>query len=138
MSDIPVKRPPGKPASAMTPPPGAVIPDRVEAAPKERVDSPAIEGAPAPVIDVSKSTRVAKPAKADAEPEKEHTWHRVQIDLGPSSDKIVINEQEFHHGQIATVRDDLLPVLNEVMFNTKMHEKVVRGEVSPLGRRLQR
>jgi hypothetical protein len=112
------------------------VSDKVEAAPEARSDH--IESAPLPVIDVSKSVQVAKPVKNTAPVEIEHTWHKVYIDLGPSTDKIVINEQEFHHGQIATVRNDLLPVLNEIMFNTKMHEKVVKGEVSPLGRRLQR
>jgi len=135
MSEQQTKRPPGKPASAMTPPPGAVISEKVEHAPEARSDR--IESAPVPVIDVSKSVQVSKPVK-DEPTEVELTWHKVYIDLGPSTDKIMINEIEFHHGQVATVRSDLLPVLNEVMYNTKMHEKVVRGEVSPLGRRLQR
>jgi len=135
-----MKRPPGKP-SAMVPPPGVVISEKVEAAPGVRIDnvsSVRIEGAPSPIVDPNKSSRVEKPVKEAVDGEKEHTWHKVYIDLGPSTDRITINSQEFHHGQTATIRDDLLPVLNEVMYNTKMHEMVVKGQASPLGRRLQR
>lgn len=92
-----------------------------------------------PTPQVPTKPRVAVPATGDTTKpvEKEWKWHDVQIDLGQSADKIVINEMEFHQGQTVRVREDLLPVLNEVMYNTKMHEKVVRGEVSPTGRRFQ-
>jgi len=125
-------RPPGRPATKADP----HVEDRVEMAPTADHGG-RIEGAPTPVMDVSKTERVATPEKSQEPEAKKLKWFKVQIDLGQSTDKIVINEQEFHHGQIATVREDLLPVLNEVMFNTKMHERVVRGEVSPSGHRLQ-
>lgn len=132
MSNI-TNRPPGRPAAIKADP---HIEERVEMAPTADHGS-RIENAPTPIMDVSKTTQVETPGEKQAPEKKELRWFKVQIDLGQSADKIVINEQEFHHGQIATVREDLLPVLNEVMFNTKMHERVVRGEVSPSGRRLQ-
>ncbi len=108
--------------------------DRVEMPPTADAGGH-IEGAPVPAFD-SRSTRIEKPKPA-APVEKEHTWHRVYIDLGQSTDHITINELTFHQGQVAEVRDDLLPVLNETMYNTKMHERVVSGQVSPYGKRLQ-
>jgi hypothetical protein len=126
MAEI-LKRPPGRP-------PLNAIEEKIEMPPS--ADHGRIEGAPAQTIDVTKEVRVAKPVKAE-EVEKEHTWHKVYIDLGQSTSHIRVNEMEFHQGQVATVRDDLLPVLNEIMYNTKMHERVVRGDASPSGRRLQ-
>lgn len=117
---------------SVQPPPGVKLPDKVEQAPK----ADRVENAPMPIINASSVEQVEKPIRND-EPKREHTWHKVHIDLGQSTNHIRLNEMEFHHGQIATVRDDLLPVLNEVMYNTKMHERVVRGEVSPSGKRLQ-
>ena len=112
-------------------------PTQQAAAPADHIEMPPaadhVEGAPSPVIDVSKSVQVAPPKPAEMADEKGHTWHKVYIDLGASTEKITINGQEFHQNQLATVRDDLLPVLNEVMYNTKMHERVVRGEASPYG-----
>lgn len=125
----------GRPDS-ITPPPGAVVSDKVERPPEARMDN-RIENAPAQMVDPSKSVRVAEPLAAEAPAEKKHTWHKVYIDLGPSTDHISINGVTFHQGTTPTVRDDLLPVLNEVMFNTKMHEAVVKGQASPIGRRLQ-
>lgn len=134
----------GTPDSAMTPPPGAKISEEVVAAPEARLDNSVI-GRPAPVVDMSKVQQVAKPKKTEKpkkaekteEEEEEHTWHRVEIDLGPSTDHIRINDMTFHQGQTYTVRDDLVPVLMETMYNTKMHEAVVKGQASPVGRRLQ-
>ncbi len=125
----------GRPASASTPPAGAAV-EEVIKAPGIRTDDNVI-GRPAPVVDVARVAQVSKPVKAAAPAEKEHTWHRIEIDLGPSTDHISINGQTFHHGQTYTVRDDLVPVLMEVMYNTKMHEAVVKGQASPIGRRLQ-
>jgi len=125
----------GRPASATELPPGAQIKDMVKA-PGIRVDNDVI-GRPAPVIDTSKVSKVAKPEAAAAPVEKEHTWHRIEIDLGPSADHISINGQPFFQGHTYTVRDDLVPVLMEIMYNTKMHEAVVKGQASPIGRRLQ-
>lgn len=136
MDNATLKRSPGRPAQVTTPPAGAAVSDRVEAAPTADHQT-RVEGSPAPTIDVTKTVQVAKPEKK-VEVEQELKWFKVHIDIGPSTDNIKINDQTFHHGQIATVREDLLPVLNEVMYNTKMHERVVRGEVSPMGRRLQR
>lgn len=129
----PSNRPPGRPVAPKVDPHAE---ERIEMAPTADHGG-RVEGAPTPVMDVSKTEQVAAPAEKAAPKEKQWKWFKVQIDLGQSTDKIVVNEQEFHHGQIATVREDLLPVLNEVMFNTKMHERVVRGEVSPSGHRLQ-
>lgn len=130
------QRPPGRPAVSKAAPHDVIVEDRIESAPTADHGG-RIENSPTPVLDVSKTEQVAAPAEQAAPEKKGHKWYKVRIDLGQSTDKIVVNEQEFHHGQIATVRDDLLPVLNEVMFNTKMHERVVRGEVSPSGHRLQ-
>jgi hypothetical protein len=127
----------GRPSSA-APPEGAVVSDKVEAAAAARPDATGgVIGAPSPIVDPAKSSQVDAPRAAEKEEQKKHTWHRVYIDLGPSTDHININGQAFHHGQTATVRNDLLPVLQEVMYNTKMHEMVVKGQASPHGRRLQ-
>lgn len=126
---------PGRPASATTPPPGAEVAETIKA-PGVRVDN-AVIGRPAPVVDAGRVAEVAKPGKVEAAGAKEHTWHRIEIDLGPSTDHIKINGQAFYQGHTYTVRDDLVPVLMETMYNTKMHEMVVKGQASPLGRRLQ-
>jgi hypothetical protein len=130
------KRPPGRPSANSMP-----VIERVESAPTadhmSKQVSAIVENAPIPMIDISKTEQIDRPDKI-VEPKKEHKWYKLHIDLGPSTDKIKINEQEFHHGQIVTIRDDLLPVLNEVMYNTKMHERVVKGEVTPMGRLAQR
>lgn len=120
----------------MTLPPDAKISDAVVKAPDVRLDNSVI-GRPAPVIDTKKIAPVAKPGKAEAPAEVEYGWSRIEIDLGPSTDHISINGQPFEHGRVYTVRDDLVPVLMETMYNTKMHEAVVKGQASPTGRRLQ-
>jgi hypothetical protein len=127
MSEQIPKRPAGRPMPAQAAAP--VVEDRIEMPPT----ADHVEGAPMPLIDTKRSEEVAAPVRAGHPEDKKHTWHKVYIDLGASADKITINEQEFHQGQTAVVRDDLLPVLNEVMYNTKMHERVVRGEASPYG-----
>lgn len=126
----------GPPSSATTPPPGAKVAESVEKAPAARLNS-RVENAPVPVIDSAKTTLIEKPEAQAAVEKKEFKWFRVHIDLGSSTEPITINGQEFHHGQVATVREDLLPVLNETMFNVKMHEAVVAGQASPVGRRYQ-
>jgi hypothetical protein len=126
----------GRPASAISPPVGAKVSESVEKAPTARLDN-RVENAPMPVLDVGKSVQVEKPdAKATAE-KTDFKWFKAYIELDSSGEPIVINGQEFHHGQTATVREDLLPVLNEAMFNRKMHEAVTKGQASPVGRRYQ-
>lgn len=61
----------------------------------------------------------------------------VTMDLGLSAAKITINGVEYHHGHTYTMREDSLPTLNEIMYNTKMHERVVKGEMSPIGPKYQ-
>lgn len=124
----------GRPATA-APPSGAKVIEEVIAAPGVRTDGGVI-GRPAPVVDAGRITEVPEPEKVVAA-KKEHTWHRIEIDLSPFTPFISINGQTYHHGHTYTVRDDLVQVLMETMFNTKMHEMVVSGQASPVGRRLQ-
>ena len=124
----------GRPG-ATTPPPDAKVAE--VKAPGVRLDSPAVIGRPAPVVDAKKVSPAEKPEKAAAPEEKELGWSRIEIDLGASTDHIKINGQAFYQGHTYTVRNDLVDVLMEVMYNTKMHEAVVKGQASSNGKRLQ-
>lgn len=106
-------------------------------APGVRTDNSGVIGRPAPVVDVNRVSPAAKPEKVEAAEKRELEWFHIEIDLGPSTDHIRINDQTFHQGQVYRVREDLVPVLMETMYNTKMHEAVVKGQASPIGRRLQ-
>lgn len=75
--------------------------------------------------------------KAVASAKPELKFVDLKIELGKSADKIVINDYEFHHGTTVRVREDLVPVLREVMYNTQMHDKIVSGDASPSGRNFQ-
>lgn len=74
----------------------------------------------------------AAPAEPVAKP-KGPVLHRVQVDLGSSTDHMRINDVEYYHGQVYMIPDHMLASFNEIMHNTKMHEEVVKGYRSPTG-----
>ncbi len=83
----------------------------------------------------------ARPAPAGAEEVREAPkapkTHLVHVDLGSSTDHMTINGIEYYHGHTYNVPDHLLASFNEIMWNTRMHEEVVRGLAGPGGHKIQ-
>ncbi len=87
---------------------------------------------PTPVPRGTTPAQQAAPAEP-VEKAKGPLMHRVTVDLGTSTDHMKINDVEYWHGQTYMVPDHMLASFNEIMFNTKMHEEVVKGLRSPTG-----
>jgi hypothetical protein len=65
---------------------------------------------------------VKEPEKVEVIIKSEQKYVPITIDLGETSDHITINGLEFWHGHTYNVIPELVGVLNDVMYSTKVHD----------------